>query len=803
MMRLLTVMATRFTMGIIALLVAAPLYAADPAPFELAGPSLRIQVQRGEQSLPIVQVPSLSEGDRISVEADLPEDQGARFVLVSAFLRGATNPPPKDWITFAETWKKKKKALTLTVPKGARQMVLFLVPDTGGVEGAMIDAVRGKPGEFVRATQDLNQASLDRSRLDAFMGAIRAQENTHPEYLRSVAPKLARSLSMKLNEDCLSKVIEMQATCLLENRDTLVLADVHSSSMAETLSGAPTDLALQLSATREAGYGFYSPYIGVVRDIAKIFGAFSNPEFDYLPTLNIRKGDDIGLLLNSAPSFKKPKSVMVIAMPAIEADSPPRLRAGAGDPVCAIRPDAVVPVEGAPLLYSTAYARAMQLTLTAASGETVELPATARADRGGYAISGNGLPKAFQGTVRGHLHGQWGFNRFEGPDFMLQLPDDKAWVPEGDAPTLVVGRDNDLSLKGGAPACVESVTLRQEGGSTKALGWKLSGTDGLSLTLPLADSKPGMISVDVKYYGVARPTTLSLRSYTQASRLDGLSIHAGDRVASLSGQRLDQVESVGIGSISFRPDGLVRDGTVDRLTLRMQDDSKAPELGSSATARVKLRDGRAVSVPVTITAPRPQVTLLSKSITPGPPPANTQPLTLDGDALMPDNGRLIFSIRANGNTRLAADDVIEIGSADDDGIIRLTTANGLQLEGAQVMVATLDAKAMAPGMFGPLRFRLRHGNDLSDWQSLISLVRLPQIETISCDVQADGCVIKGRDLFLIDAIGTSPTFDQSTQVANGYTGSIIRVTKPQLGKFYLRLRDAADGVAVLPLSTDP
>ncbi|KAK0338911.1 hypothetical protein LTR94_036662, partial [Friedmanniomyces endolithicus] len=88
-----------------------------------------------------------------------------------------------------------------------------------------------------------------------------------------------------MNPDCLARVIELQAACLLENRDALVLADIHSSSMTDTLIGAPTDLALQLSYTREAGLGYYSPYIGVIRDIARVFGAFGNPQFGYLPTL--------------------------------------------------------------------------------------------------------------------------------------------------------------------------------------------------------------------------------------------------------------------------------------------------------------------------------------------------------------------------------------------------------------------------------------------------------------------------------------------------------------------------------------
>ncbi|MET0238408.1 MAG: hypothetical protein ABW184_00795 [Sphingobium sp.] len=790
----------RLGCGIAAFLTAAPSLAADPAPFELTGPSLRISVTRGEQSLPIAQVPSLSEGDKIMIAADLPADQGVRFILVSAFMRGATNPPPKDWIDFAETWRKKDKdrTLTLTVPKGARQMALFLVPDTGGAEGTLSDAVRGKPGEFVKATQYLNQASLDRSRLEAFMAAIRAQENSHPEYLRRVAPTLARSLSVKLNEDCLSKVIEMQATCLLENRESLAMADVHTSSMAETLTGAPTSLALQLSATREGGGGFYSPYIAVVRDIANIFGAFANPEFDYLPALGIHKGPATTLLLNAAPSFQKPKSVLVVALPTIEADNPPRLRGGTGGPVCAATPGAVLlPVEGAPLIYSTAYARAMQLSLKSASGETVELPLEARADLGGYVLAGGGLPAAFQGTQRGHLHGHWGFDRFDGPDFLLQMPDDKGWTLEGEPPALVVGRSNDLLLKGSAPACVESVILRQGDAPPEAVEWKVHGQDQLMVSLPLADRKPGPLSVEVKYRGVAQPSAISLRSRAQASRLDELTLHAGDKAAMLSGQRLDQVETVAVEGLSLKPDGLTRDGSVDRLKLVAEGDAVAPEQGRAVTARVKLRDGRTLTISGTVSPPRPQIALLSKSVSPGVPPTGAMALGLSGDTLLPDNGRLVFSVRAGPGTTLAASDVIEIAPADEAAAIRLTVANGLRLESPQVMVATLEPKAMAPSLFGPLRFRLIREAEASDWQPLVTLARLPQIEGVECKGQDKACTIRGRDLFLIEAIGVTAKLDRAVQVANGYTGSVLKAPAPVGGRLYIGLRDAPDGIVTL------
>jgi hypothetical protein len=785
-----------------ALLLALPLRAADPAPFELTGPSLRVMVTRGDESLPIGQVPSLSEGDRLTIRADLPPDQGARFILVSAFLRGAANPPPKDWVHFAETWAKKEKdrGLDLIVPKGARQMVLFLVPDTGGAEGTLVDAVRGKPGEFVRASQDLNQASLDRSRLDAFMDAIKAQENSHPEFLRSVAPALARSLSMKLNEDCLSKVIEMQAACLLGNRESLVLADVHSSSMAETLTGAPTDLALKLSATREAGYGYYSPYIAIVRDIAKIFGAFNNPEFGYLPTLSVRKGDEMALLLNTPPSFTKPKSVLVVALPAIEADSPPRLRSGTNAPLCVAQGGAVLPVDGAPLIYSTTYARDMTLSVKAASGETIDLPLAARADRGGYVLpAAPQWPAAFQGAVQGHLHGKWGFDRFDGPDFALQLPDENGWAIAGEAPTLVVGRDNELLLKGAAPACVAQVTLRQGEGAAKPVAWKAHGRDLLSVTLPLADRKPGAMTVEISYRDVAQPTAITLRSYAQASRLDGLLLHGGDRTAILSGQRLDQVEGVEVAGLALRPDGLTRDGSVDRLRLVGQGDGVAPAAGGETTMRVKLRDGRTVSRDVTVAAPRPQVSLLARSITPGPT-ATGPAIGLQGDDVLPDNGRLVFSVQAGEGTRLRPTDMIEVAVVDEEAGVRLAAGDALRLEGPQVMVATLDPRALGPSLFGPLRFRLLRGDEASDWQPLVTLARLPQIEAVACEGGSAGCVLKGRDLFLIDAVGSTPALDQAAQVAHGSTGSSLKVPAPQDGKLYLRLRDAPGSVVTLPVT---
>jgi len=779
--------------------------AADPAPFELTGPDLRIEVTRGEKTLPIAKVPSLAAGDKVVVHGAFSEDQGANFVLVSAFLRGATNPPPKDWIDVARTWKSKEKdkALTLTVPKGARQLVLLLVPETGGAEGVLVDAVRGKPGEFVRASQDLNQASLDHSRLIAFMAAIRAQDDNGPEYLRTVAPTLASSLSVKLQADCLSKVIEQQASCLVQNRESLVLSDVHSSSIADTLTGTPTDLALQLSATREGGAGYYSAYIGVARDIARIFGAFNNPSFNYLPTLSVRNDDTMSLLLNAAPSFQKPKSVMVTALPAIEADIPPQLRSTAKGPVCAAQAGAVLPVEGAPLVFSTQLAHAVQVRLTSASGQVLEVAATPRADKGGYMLAAESLPAAFTGTVRAHLHGLWGFAAFEGPDFVLQRPDGSAWKVAGQgqdaADGLIVGRDNDVQLEGSAPSCVEEVTLRQGNGAARPLKWRTLQDNRLAVTVPLEGARPGDMRIELRYQGAKDPVAVTLRARAEASRLDALELHAGDTHASLTGQRLDQVRTIMVGDVEFRPDKLTREGAVDRLRLTAQGTGHAPDQGDTAKAVVRLEDGRSLPMQVRVAPPRPQVALLNRTVNPAAVAKGARNLDLGaaGD-LLPDTGELVFSVKAGGGMKLGPLDTVEIAAAEGESVVRLSAGKGLALESPEVLVARLKATDIPAGTFGPLRFRLlRGGATAGDWQPLATLVRLPGIEDVVCE--GEECTITARSLFLVDAVGADAGFAKAAAVPPGYTGSALKVPKPADGVLYLRLRDAPGTPVKLPV----
>jgi hypothetical protein len=328
---------------------------AENAAFDLIGPRVEMKVTRAGKSLPISQVPNLQPGDRLWIHPDFPADQSARYVLVVAFLRGSTNPPPDNWFTRAETWRKqvRDEGIVVTVPQDAQQALIFLAPETGGDFTTLRSAVRDKPGVFVRASQDLNQASLDRTRLEKYLTDVRQISDADPKALHEHAILLARALGIRLDQQCFERPLDQQAACLTQNTGSLVLDDGHSQSMVAALASGPnSDLIGAVSATPLAGGGFYSAYVGAVVDLARVMGNIRTASYQYIPALVLPKNEQMNLRLNNPPSFRKPMSVIVLGLPAVEAPQLPPLRTlDVKQLYCLQKSPLVLPVEGAPLVF--------------------------------------------------------------------------------------------------------------------------------------------------------------------------------------------------------------------------------------------------------------------------------------------------------------------------------------------------------------------------------------------------------------------------------------------------------------------
>ena len=783
---------------------------AAPAPFDLAGPVLEVTVRRGDATLPGAQVPNLAAGDRIALKAQLPPSQSVHYLLVVAFLRGATNPPPEDWFFPCKTWTGRcaEDGLHVTVPQGAQQALVFLAPQTSGDFKTLTSAVRGRPGAFVRTSQDLNQAALDRSRLERYLATIRDLNDADPAKLSQVAPLLARSLAIKVDDKCLDRLPELQAPCLMLGQEALILNDGHSTSIVEALTSGPgSDLAMEASYTPQLSYGYYSPYIASVLDIARIFESFGTAQYQYIPALASQHGDRMALTLNTAPSFHNPKSVLVTALPAVEQAQLPPLHAV--DPkalYCASRSTLILPVEGAPLVFSTAFAHDVALSLTAADGRTLELPAVADATQGGFVVDTAAIRATLPGDgVQGSLHGRWGFDAYAGPRFRLVNARARTWELAGDDPALIVGRQDTVRLRADDVTCVDGILLRDPAGKELKADWKTVKANEVEVKLPLQDARAGTMTLLVRQFGTAEPQALPLKVFAEAGRFDGFSVHAGEARGVLRGSRLDEVASLSFKNATFVP-GEVGDGGRaggdgaragdgrgggDELLMTTQEAYAAgwkPE--HALTARVTLLDGRVMAVSAVIDAPRPRASLIGKNVQ--LPAGGTGSIELADAGELPPDAVMVFSLRSQLPSAFAHDESVEVATADESSMTTLTLANGgLTLENAQVAVATLNpARAFGSSTFGPMKFRVDAKGVAGDWQPLANLVRLPVLNALRCPQTPElACQLTGTNLFLIDSLAGDAEFTHPVVVPDGFLGGALPAPHPVAGRLFVKLRD--------------
>jgi hypothetical protein len=796
------------------------LYADGPA-FDLAGPKVDVRVKRGEVTLPIGETPNLLAGDRLWIHPDFPESQTAHYVLIVAFLRGATNPPPPEWFTRVETWTReaREEGVFVTVPEEAQQALIFLAPETGGDFSTLRKAVRNRPGTFVRAVQDLQSASWDRMRLDSYLAEVKETSQTDPALLKERAEKAARSLGIKLDQQCFDKPTDQQAPCLVQHTDALVLDDANAQSrVAQLTSGSSADLMNQISYSNMAGGGVYSPYVGAIVDTAKILSSLHTAHFQYIPALALPARDTLNLRLSVPPSFKDPKSVVVVALPPVGATRQPPLHpVNLAESYCAQKPGLVLPAEGAPLVFATQLAYGLTLHIVDKpsiknSASPVNLPLKVDPSLGGLVLehpapallNGDLTP---DGELTGVVLGKWGFDDWEGPRFHLRAALSGKWtVTPADETALVVGREDKLHIEGENSLCVERIEEQTATGSSIKLVWKPVKAEQLEVSVPMKDASPGMVNLNIYQSGLEKPDQLQLKAYAEPAALDRLTLCAGDTDATLKGNRLDEVAKISLDSITWTPATLTRVQDSDQLQLTTSGSTAALVPGKPAFASVQLQDGRLLKVPVTVEPPRPQVTLLSKG-TQNDVSTAPSPVHLGSDDDLPVDERLVFFIRSREPENFPRDEKVEVAAADGSFRTVLALADGsLMLEDAKTALGVVEPLLrFGSSAFGPLRARALSANGIAgNWMPLGTLVRLPGFKELHCPrTAARPCVLIGTNLFLIASISASSEFGKPADVPPDFTGTQLSVPHPANGVLYLKLRDDMNTVQTLTLPVMP
>lgn len=788
--------------------------------FDLIGPKVDLHVQREGKTLPISEVATLLPGDRLWIHPDFPDSQSARYVLIVAFLRGSTNPPPPEWFTRVETWTREvhDEGVFVIVPDEAQQALVFLAPETGGDFTTLRQTVRSRPGAFVRATQDLQQASWDRLRLNAYLEGVKDAALHHPTELKERTANMARTLGIKVDKECFDKPSEQQAPCLVEHTDGLVLDSGGEQTLVQQLTtGSTVDLMNHLSETNMAGGGTYSPYVGAIVDAVRIFSNIHTARYQYLPTLAVPEKDTMNLRLNVPPSFKDPKSVLVVALPPVGAAKAPQLiPATLTDPYCLQKPELVLTADGAPLIFATHLSHDLKLHLSTANGP-LDLPVHPDPELGGFVLDQR-PPLLHPMALTGILTGKWGFDDWEGPHFKLLSSHSLNWQLDPEDQTALILDRNDLVhlegfTDGNQPAsllCVESVEKLNPENKPEKLAWKAAKGNAIEVTVPLkiapGSEKPhaGSITLAIGQYGMENPQKIELKTYVEAASIDRLILDAGDSSALLKGKRLDEVAKLRLEGIDFAPNALNRVQDLDQLTLKTDGATDSLVAGNHYTALVQLQDGRTLKAPVTVNPPRPQLYLRNTGVQ-FDSSAST-PLHMGSAKDLVANGKLVFFVDSQQPQNFPRTEKIEFSAVDGSFESQLSLADGsLMLENAHTVLGMVAPIAkFGSSAFGPVEIRaLSADGTTGDWIPLGTLVRTPEFKQLRCPHSSlKPCILSGNNLFLVDSLAASADFQNPVTVQLDFTGTEIAVPHPLNGTLYLKLRDDPSVVQTLNMPVD-
>ncbi len=733
-------------------------FAAD-ARFDLVGPKVDVRVTRGDNTLPIASVPNLQPGDKLWIHPDLPQSQSVKYLLICAFLRGTTNPPPESWFFRIETWKKevRDEGFFVTVPPEAQQAVLFMAPETGGDFATLKSAVRGRPGVFVRASQDLNEAGFEQARIERYLADIRRVPASDPSELQRRSDLLARTLALKPNADCFKRPVDVQFTCLTQTGTQSLLDDGHGQNIVSSLSTGPSsDFIQAASYTGIAGAGLYSAYVGAIVDLVRLMSNLHTAQYQYIPAIAFPQAEALNLRLNTPPSFHNPKSVLVIGLPSVQAAQKPPLRpANANEVACLLKPKVVLPIEGAPLVFSTDFAIGLVLHLNTPPGAPAEpdIPLVADAFEGGLVLQHGpehhvplhdqrpllnsapaapgsstppekttGKPQPTPVTLTGTIAGRWGFDTFAGPTVPLQQLPGGDWHvvnPDGSTSDLIAGKSAQIFLDSTGSACVHTVSAEPPNSHEEiTLPFRDDSRPGhrklLAINLPDGHHiSPGNLHLQIQQYGQPSPDAVAAQTFADPPHLESVALPAGDKTMLLSGTNLASVEKITLGDLVFRPmpqatggdggDASATDGSAPlRLSLPAEANTPPTRAGDRISAQVTLNDGRRLPLSLTVLPARPLVSLLSHS-------SDTLPgsnINLSSPEDLPLAAHLTFTLKSRNDFPRNGRVEVETSDGTLRTVLTLAPSGGLVLQDPHTVVASLDPlSSFGPSAFGALRLR--------------------------------------------------------------------------------------------------
>ena len=729
------------------------------------GPSLTVQVQRGDTVLPLPLVNRLRSGDRLQVQADVETLAKGDWVLLLARVSPTGNQVALQHFNVREL----QGPAELEITADNQAPVIVLAPQLRNLFGLYTSLSESADllGEVLRADP---QRFYELQKVDQINQAI-----------QTLSESLARSVSGRSPQEAIAAaqglavkfgVRQLDPDCF--KGQTVNTECVATHIVASKDFALPSGNDLSTIVGNKKAVDFNSFLLANLRIFSEASDYLSNKyrdSYDFAPTFGRRQGASARVDLYSIARFRNGSvKTAYIYVPAWFTGPVPGLLPDTRASTCFSRGWLDVRVLGRLPLANHWHGWRAQLrdpTSGQALGEIEEVGFDQERGRFSFAVP-EAAALASGPQIELTLSGQFGFDRVLLEPLRLALP----W-PDAEAARqgldgvsgLVSGERTSLVPRAGAPApCLDDLALLRADGQALARNDKAQPR----LEVDLRDEPPAPLTLRVQQVGAA-PIALPVRVLPARAQVSRIEHAEGDDRLSVQGPRLARIARIELAGLGPCLPADAADGPAPTRRSFVCAGEVRRNAALPATVRVvhEADEPAPLEVRLTPTAAIPRLALAGNTpnaLLVSPSAKALQWQLAPQDRLMTEDSGLSLLLQAQSPYTLAKGSYqLQLRFVDDPHTDAQPLQAPLIADFAHNELRTRAPirfdPARLPSVVNPLEYRVLHlaSGQASAWQALERAVLwLPDLHGARCAPTGDALWLQGQRLDLIDGVRALP-----------------------------------------------
>ncbi|MEY5100006.1 MAG: hypothetical protein RJA36_2725 [Pseudomonadota bacterium] len=726
------------------------------------GPSLDVQVQRGNARLPLALVNRLRSGDKVLVRPDLDTLAKGDWVLLLARVSPTGNQVESRHFDVREL----KDHAALEIAADNQVPVILLAPQLRNLFGlyTSLSDSAGLLDEVLRADP---QRFYDLQKVDQINQAI-----------QTIGRALARSVSGRKPEDAIQATKQLAARFGVSNLDPECFKNqaVNTECVANSIV-TNKDFSLPSASDLTAMVGnksavdlnsFLVANLRLISQASEYLGSKYRDSYDFAPTFGRRQQQTPRIELFSLARFKSGSvKTAYIYVPSWFSGATPALRPDEQRIGCYSSGRLDVLLKGRLPLAS--YWHDWRMTVSDPEtqqtlGEVTDVALDQELGRFSFdppEIAGARSPRANQVEVE--LSGQFGFDTVSLGPVRMALPwQDATTVTAGlgGLAVLISGEPARLWLRSpAAAACVNEMALALPDGVTA----RSAPEAPVSLEADLSQVAPGVRELSIRQAG-APPLAVAVKVLQPRARIERIEHAEWDDSIMVFGQRLERIARIELGAASCSAGVTPEAGARRPLKLACQGDIRNnARLPDQVLVFHRDDEPAAIRVPLTRIAAKPRLRVAPdapNALLVSPSPKAMQWNLAPGDAFVTEDSGLSLLLQAESPYTLAKGNyILQLRFQDDPRSASQPISAPLIADFGHNELRTRNPvsfqEAELPSVVNPLEYRVLHqpSEQAGDWRPLQrSVLLLPDLVAMSCSPSGDAWWVQGRHLDLIDGV---------------------------------------------------